>query len=281
MKKIIRIVFICLCMVVIFSGCSGYDKNSKTLGKDTSIYKNGLVTSANLLKKSVSNEKISASLLKSDVEKVDEYFQTLNCLVNENGPILISESESDDENYQVKLTFEYTDITLDKVTYILYLNKEEVFDDGDDFFENEKEYIINGIALIDGEAYTLTGKKEIEDDESELELCIKLDEENYVIIEEENELNEKEYSYEIYKDGKRYKKFSIEYEDDEVEIKFDNGSDSIKIENKILRNNEYFITYKLNQIKYYITAKRVNKDGNEYYQYQIKENSEIFEFRKR
>lgn len=280
MKKIIGVVFLCLCMLCFFPGCKEYEKDSQTLGKDTSIYKNGLLTSANLLSNHSSNKRISTSISKNDLEKVDEYFQTLCCLVNENGPILISETESDNDAYQVKLIFEYTDLSFNKTTYTLYLNKNEIRDD-EDIFENEKEYIINGIALIDGITYNLTGKHEIEDDESELELCIKLDSDNYVIIEEENETFEKEYSYKIYKDGKLYQKFSMENENNELEIKFDNGSDSIKIENKVLKNNEYLITYKLNNIKCSITVNEIDKDGSKYLQYQVKGFSEIFEFPKK
>ena len=70
--------------------------------------------------------------------------------------------------------------------------------------EDEVEYDINALAVIDGVEYEVFGKKEVEEDDEEVEIkfIIKLDKDNYVKVEQEIEEDEVEYKYDVFK-GRR------------------------------------------------------------------------------
>ena len=144
--------------------------------------------------------------------------------------------------------------------------------------EDEIEYDINALAVIDGVEYEVFGKKEVEEDEEEVEIkfIIKLDEENYVRIEQEIEEDEIEYKYDIYKgrkivsslrfeseeeDGKTFVKLStINETNDRETYKFIKGADVTIIKYEC-RGYSYTLV---------VTASE-DAEGNIVYDYKVKE----------
>ncbi len=134
----------------------------------------------------------------------------------------------------------YTDEMIIKIQYSnfdlqcsLYFNKtlKEIDDE-------EEVYDLDGIMIISGKTYQVVGETEIENDELETKIKVMLDENNYFIIEQEQEADEQEFIYTAYQNGKKVKEnsLSVEKEDDETKIVIEEKGDinekvTIKIEN--------------------------------------------------
>ena len=108
------------------------------------------------------------------------------------GEKLLTESlvtESDRPEYEIKLDIRYTDINLEETAFTMYYNQTRILDDDDweDRFDDEEEYRIDGIVLLDGNEYTIRGEKEKEEDEMELAFWCFLDEGSYVHVKQEKE----------------------------------------------------------------------------------------------
>ncbi len=125
--------------------------------------------------------------------------------------------------------------------------------------EDEEEYIIEGVAVIDGVEYEIFGEKELEEDEYELSLMIRLSAGNYVILEQEVENNEQEYKYQLIENWK--KKFEFE-----IEI----GEKSLELEMQVVEENEegktekvkYAFRCKTIEDQVYVVIKRTAREGS-------------------
>ncbi len=181
-------------------------------------------------------------------EEKDEFIRNLNIAQATlgNGAIKQEVKPSDRAEYSTFYTITATDITGEAKTYSFYYN--EVSDtvnanenegkvDEDEEEEDEQEIHIQGIVILDGVEYQLTGDKEIEgsgkDQEVEITFNIKMDDSKYVIIEQEMEAEEQEFSYSLYENGKLVSKSEVEYEqeeDGEIELTFSTKTGTSKME---------------------------------------------------
>lgn len=87
--------------------------------------------------------------------------------------------------------------------------------------DNDVEYAVEGLAIIDGVEYELVGSKEQDsenEDEFELSLMIKKNENDYVILEQEVEDDKQEYEMSVFENGKRKLAFEIENKENKLEI---------------------------------------------------------------
>ena len=144
--------------------------------------------------------------------------------------------------------------------------------------EDEVEYDINALAVIDGVEYVVFGKKEVEEDDEEVEIkfIIKLDDENYVKVEQEIEEDEVEYKYDVYK-GRRME-YSLKFESEE-----ENGKTIVKLSTTNEKGNmeTYFfvkeddktvIRYQSRGYSYtLIVTASEDAEGNIVYDYKVKE----------
>ena len=145
--------------------------------------------------------------------------------------------------------------------------------------EDEIEYEINALAIIDGVEYEVLGKKEVEteDDGEEVEIkfIIKLDEENYVKIEQEIEEGEVEYEYSIYQRGRKAStlKFETEEENGKTFIKLSTTENGYKETYKFIVDETHtIIQYKGNGYSYtLIVTSTTDEEGNVTYNYFVKE----------
>ena len=88
-------------------------------------------------------------------------------------------------------------------------------------FEDDEEVLLEGVVIFEGEEYALLGLQEIEEDETETKFFISLDENNWIKIKREVEVDEQKYDLAMMKNGEFSKlTFKVETDDDgEVEVK--------------------------------------------------------------
>ncbi len=143
--------------------------------------------------------------------------------VANNGITKTETVKSTREGYEFYYTIKATDYLGVEKTYEFYYNKTDITEK-DDKFENEKEYRLDGLVILDGVEYSMVGEQEEEDNESEFSFKIAIDNKNYVVIEQETERNESEFSYTAYKNGIKVFETETEYEvniNGNVELEFE------------------------------------------------------------
>lgn len=139
--------------------------------------------------------------------------------------------ESDLPEYQTKVIVNYKDITLTDVSFTMYYNEtikhdhdddwnddDDWDDDWDEQDEIEQESYIDGIIQIGQDTFTLRGEKEMEEDELETSFRYFTDENTYVLVEQEIENDEQEFNYTVVKNGRKVYDYSLEAEDQEIEM---------------------------------------------------------------
>ena len=152
---------------------------------------------------------------------LDKYMHMADTLVS--GGVTQETTESDDPDYEYKMTVTVTDTLGFGGTYVMYYN--ETFE-GEDISANsspsdperyrERESVINGKLVVGENEYTVVGKREIEEEhgesETETELRAYIDENTYVKFKQEIENDEQSFKYEIYEGGRKTDEFEIEIE---------------------------------------------------------------------
>ncbi|MFZ9138915.1 MAG: hypothetical protein ACO207_00470 [Bacilli bacterium] len=88
-------------------------------------------------------------------------------------------------------------------------------------FENDDEVLLEGVVIFEGQEYALLGIQEIDQEETETKFFISLDENNWIKIKREVEVDEQKYDLAMMKDGQFSKlTFKVETDDDgEIEVK--------------------------------------------------------------
>jgi hypothetical protein len=146
--------------------------------------------------------------------------------------------------------------------------------------EDEMTYGINALAIIDGVEYEVFGKKDVETEEDgeevEIKFVVRLNEENFVTIEQEIEENEVEYKYEVFKNGRRDSSLSFksEEEDGKTFIKLTTTSlDGERETYKFTKGEDVtIIKYESKGYSYTLIVKAsVDAEGNIVYDYKVKE----------
>ncbi len=143
-----------------------------------------------------------------------------------------TETEGEFKDYNFVMT-----IALDGVTPSVKMYFDELETTTQKEIEDEKEEVetsttLQGVMLVNDVRYDISGKREVEQEEGELEVSIefttksKTNPQNYITIsqsvETENGEQEIQYEYKIYKDGKLLQETEIELEqeNDETELEF-------------------------------------------------------------
>ena len=231
---------ICACSLLVLSlgvvGC-GESTDSKTFSSAAEAYAFGAVSSikllsANTASESKQNEANAENSYARNVptneqitfaQRVDEYVDVVDGFIGGSSPVKIQEESLTDAEYSTKVTTDITHLSGQKDSFVMYYNEtvptedDRKTDDDDDFEVNTR---LSGIVEFGGQTYSLRGEKEVEQDEIEINLEIKIDDANYVIIQTETENGEQEYGYEVYSIGQKVEELSleIEIEQNEVEV---------------------------------------------------------------
>ena len=188
------------------------------------------------------------------------------------------EHDDEDKNHDNKDYEKYHDKAHDQFKHHNHFDKED-----------EVEYEINALAVIDGVEYEVFGKKEVETEEDgeevEIKFVIKLDENNFVSVEQEIEEDEVEYQYNVYKNGRKVSSLNFESEEE-------NGVSHIKLtttnENgeretyKFIKGEETtVIKYESRGYKYtLVVTNTVDEEGNVVYDYKVMEKDFAWKYHK-
>jgi len=140
--------------------------------------------------------------------------------------------------------------------------------------ETEVSTTLSGVMVFDGKEFEVSGKKEVETEGNEKETSIEFTTKsrtnplNFVKIEqsveEENGVQEIEYEYEIYENGRKAREFQLEIEDNngrpEVSFKMKIENAFEDIEYKIVKGDadgKFRIRYENGKVKKYIDVEAV------------------------
>ncbi len=291
MKKF-KLLFVLVAILGLVGLASCTNLSNLTFGSDNDLLAFYSLTSANILNDNVNAEQ--RARLKKDattevgnqeninMEKVNEYLQMMENMFSNESPIIMEEETSDKPQYEKKVEFLVTDLTGTKATYVIYYNQFEKIEEDDD--ENEREYRLEGIAIIDEIEYQIKGEREQEDNESSLDIIIKLDDQNYVAIEQETEKAEQEYEYEVFKNGKKYTSISFEVErSQKFEAEFITSEKGYQERYRFYKKNEkVWIKYQSKEKVFTIrAAAKINPETNEVvYEYKVTETNQEYYFKK-
>ena len=232
------------------------------------------------------------TLIEQEIEDINKYLNMMEQFLGDNGGFSIENVESDRVEYANKVVFTSVDLLGNQVVHTLYFNEEvlteendvddlsdyttedddeeevdneeetevedetEIEDDEEDEFEDQ-ETKITGILVMNDTEYTITGKKEIEENEEKIEIKSFVDANNYVKVVSKVEDDERKYHYEVVTDGvvvmsskvkieeeDNESKFVLEYVDGQTSGKFefkrelDDNEDIIKIKYEINNGTE-------------------------------------------
>lgn len=189
------------------------------------------------------------------VDNVNKYMAIAENMMSGSG-FAFEEVESDRDGFTNKIAITYADMTEQTLSYAMYYNVvNEQIEDG------EKEIDIAGV-FVNGEyEYEILGEQEVENDESETSLVIKIDAQNYIVVEYESETDEKEYCYSVYQDGQLVEKTSFEQEQ-----KFFGGN---KIEIEMLKDG----------VSTFFELEQKEERGQTFIDGKVEENGERFSFK--
>lgn len=147
---------------------------------------------------------------------------------------------SDREGYETKLEVTYKDIASSDVSFVMYYNETPIRDDDYDFddrFDDEEESRIDGVVVIGESEYEMRGAKERDGDEFEVSFSYHLDEGNYVRVSQEVERDEQEFQYEVYENRRVIHSYSLEMEENEVELHSASIGDNLYLEFAFFNRN--------------------------------------------
>ncbi len=283
-KKLLALSALSLSMFM--TGCDSTNNDNKeyeTLSFET-MYDYSAISGINLLNMNhMSGLQMKKTL--TDTEKT-EILDNLHVVENMiSGDIVKSEEvTSTKEGYEKMYTLTTTNFDGSHDIYTFYYNEtimNEIDDDDDDRDrENEQEMRMEGLVVMNDVEYQMFGQKEIENNEFEVEFKIKLDESNYVVIEQEMENNEIEFEYTQYQNNKKVYETSIEFEkkrNENMEIEFEEKTSTSKKEYRykfIKEGSKQFVEVKINENNDITQAKiQVLVDENNQVQYVFVENN--------
>ena len=229
--------------------------------------------------------------IKGYAEKFNEYFTALDEFLGKDIVTTNSETNKDEGYpYEIKLTVTGKDITGNDVTHVMYYTEKYVGEFKDDD-EVTTRYTLEGVMVVDGADYYLTGERERETEGKEVEDELKIrayadkaDKGTYVQVEQgtsvESNETEKEYTYSVYANGKLVEKTSVEFETErkgnkeevEYELEFLNGTGRGKYTvERVTLNGDVSMRVKYNisgdKGQFIIRAKNV--DGETKYEYEF------------
>ncbi len=261
----------CLAFTLFAStGCSKKENAEVSSLSFSNMYNYSAISSIHLLSESAPTglNKKMAPLTEDEKNIMIDHLKMVDDMLS-NQLIKSEETISDRTGFEKMYTISSTYLDSTE-SYTFYYSESKINDDDDDDFDWDREsnFRLDGLVVCDGVEYTMTGIKEIEDDESEISFKIQKDAQNYVVIEHESEMNEKSYEYTQYRNGVQVFETEMEYEyntkKDRLEVEFEKETSSNKESYKyfyVTRNNQPYVEviYTKNKEKstYYI---RIEKD---------------------
>lgn len=217
---------------------------------DRNVYAFEAITSVGLLTTLDTNQTVQpikkAAADETLISQIKDYLPTVEAaLYNQS---LMTNSKvlpSDREGYQTKVLISYTDIAMTNQSITMYYNETlmQDYDDDDDWDDQEEEYRIDGLIIVNDNEYKMFGEKELDQDEYEISFTYQVDEDSYVKVEQEIENDESEFNYTVINNKRKVYEYSLEIENNEVELEVKDRNLGVeKMEFKFInRNNKTLI----------------------------------------
>ena len=211
------------------------------------------------------------------VDYVHSYLPTVEGFLGNSTIIAPKEQTSDKTAYAKMLVVNYKDTLNNEHNYKLYYNESVPSENNrpskaDDDFEVATK--LSGEVLYNNTTYALEGVKEVENDEIEIKFTITLENNKKVVIEQETENNEQEFSYTIYNGNTEVysTSFGVEIENGMVEFESEYEKDDKELELEIKQaeknnNNKFYIEYEDNNQKTRITVEKTIENNSVKYVY--------------
>lgn len=290
MKKI-KLLMIALVLTLSIGMLVGCNKKQTKLSKEE-ITSFAVLTSARLNAQDMGGNYLQDSTTRTidekTIDQIDHYFGILEYYLD-GGKIANDVEPSDYLDEEGNKVYEhmvkYMMPSLDgNVLYTFHYNEtlteEEIEDD-----EHEQEFSIEGIMIFEDKTMTVSGKKEIEIEEDEVEISYKfyskIDDDNYVEVKYEKDVEDDEQEEKFFikavKDGVTHEsKIKLELEDDEHELKFkSNGIEyAFKIKSTTKDGYHFQIKFDADDVEGKVLVKR---EGNTY-TYKVLEGKDAYEF---
>lgn len=222
-------------------------------------------------------------------KEILEYLEMVEQFFNDDNSVYTI-TKLENEKYQYKGTISVNiNGLLDK--YTMYFNETPLDSKEDDDDIDEISSKLEGIIKNNLYEFKIEGIKEVEQDECEVELKLYLDDDNnFIIMNQEIENRENEYSYEVYENGQCIKKIEIEVNDEkgvgkktielteedmkakiekEFSFEFNNGiiecsfeDNEVEIDCLITMTEDYYIFNYKNGIEFKYSRKKNKKSTN-------------------
>lgn len=241
MKKIILTAVFGLTLLL-FVGCTPKATTNPVFENTKDVYGFEAISSLSLLSNVTTSQteqkltntaysnylKLSANdVTEEEIDEINHYLELVEQMLSDDKPLDVVTEISDREGFEHKMVINTKDLSLNTYTYVLYYNEtplnELEYEEDKDIDEEDKEEIessLEGILIVDDQEYTVFGKKEIEDDEMEVEFTSKIDDKNWVKVKQEIEDGESEFRYTISVDGVISKtSIKVETDDNETKVK--------------------------------------------------------------
>ena len=172
------------------------------------------------------NTTASASL--NHFDQMSYYLNMLEPILLEEEARVFSIEESDLEDYAYKITYDTANHTFNE--YTLYYNETEI---------DEKTFELEGIMVIEGVDYRLSGRYEDDDDTFKLELIAThpTQEDTYIELIQEIKNDEQVFEYIFVEDDEDVyeSSLSIEFDEDEISAAVEFESEALEFEFEIIR----------------------------------------------
>lgn len=186
-------------------------------------------------------------------------------------------TDNEDSNYSYKYVLKttYTDNSKNDNNYTMYFNENKVQESDDDIEEVSSTF--NGLLIKNDVTYQISGEKEMEAGECELTMRVYYDDSkaNYVMINQEIEHMENEYTYSYYQNNKLVEEVSLEIETQnnrkEMGIEIKKGMEETEYEFVYVSENKIECSYDNDSSEYEL----VINIGKDYYEFIFENNTTI------
>lgn len=246
MKKLFATLFLTLTGTLALAGCS-LSADKTVVKTEADIFNYALLSAADLISQTptqtafsimetetpvdepATEEPVAETPTEETDEVLERYLQLVETYLS-NDAIKAEATTSDRPEFETMLVYTSKDMLGDVRTFVVYYNQvdaeepvaEEPTDDDFEIENNEIEYELTGLIVIDGIEYELVGRKEIEDGEAEYKFIAYINQDNFIRIsyESDEEDGEQKFRFTQVTDGVLVyeTKIKLEVEDNEFKV---------------------------------------------------------------
>ena len=274
-------------------GCGGNDNKANTekndgvfaLNSQEEVYAYSAASAASLVGNLGVSQTNGGTSYLSDVtindqskyiDIINDYISLATNMLDTNGGFTITEKVSDNGDFEYKMEIQCNGVFGESSEYTMYYNKTISSVEQEDG-ETEIEFNIDGMIVTENGTFTVKGTHEVEGNENEMKILVKVNEGNYIEVKQEHEEGEISYSYAVYINNQKIEEtsFSHEYEDGEYEVEIKIMKNGQTQEFKLSQKEENGVTYidgkvKIGFVYLDFTIKvGVNENGEKVYEYQF------------